>query len=630
MGFDTPKAVFNPFLSLMQDQIWLKGPMAHPEQATAENGALRRNAARSAILEAARSVLARVGTTELSLSVVAIEAGFNASTVFGHFRNKDELLIAVLAEDLANIAATMRGGWAPADFENLQMLAVPDASQAELAIPEHEVPTPILAADSNVVRLYGGDASPMNEFYPTVAPIQSEQDQPSTSAEIDDGRYEVARLLADIDCRLKRLEDSAANSVSLSEHGMKALFDRMEAFERQQNDALEALNVRTDELVRRQGEAASEMHVAINHAASRIEVLESQRRADQDRPFGKKISDLPVQTPDAVPPSPPDLEELDDIEDTDSYRSAAERAASAAATLATIEIPVASTGKEVAQKRWILKGRHYFLAALAVAVVFVAAAIAAFHVGHARGRELATAGVSIRTHVKANGSASHHDGTHLEAAKRSARQDGEPQQRLASAAQQGSPVAELTFGLQLLRGEGTIPNKFEAAQWIRRAAEKRNPVAQYWLASLYEHGDGVAPDAAEAVRWYEAAAIQGNRKAMHALGIAYAQGMGTQKNYSEAARWFTGGAELGLVNSQFNLGVLYERGLGVPQNLLNAYKWYAIAAVQGDAESQARVAALKTQLKADDLAAGERAAQSFHARTPLAEANDTPEAARLP
>src|SRR5580765_6911818 len=69
----------------------------------------RRNAARASIIEAGRALAARVGTGELSLSAVAAEAGFGPSTVFGHFRNKDELLLAIVAEDLGSMAALMRG-----------------------------------------------------------------------------------------------------------------------------------------------------------------------------------------------------------------------------------------------------------------------------------------------------------------------------------------------------------------------------------------------------------------------------------------------------------------------------------------------------------------------------------------
>ncbi|MBV9061317.1 MAG: helix-turn-helix transcriptional regulator, partial [Alphaproteobacteria bacterium] len=66
---------------------------------------LRRSSARAAILEAGRTLATREGVNQLSLSAVAAEAGFGPSTVFGHFRNKDELLLAVVAEDLSSLAA---------------------------------------------------------------------------------------------------------------------------------------------------------------------------------------------------------------------------------------------------------------------------------------------------------------------------------------------------------------------------------------------------------------------------------------------------------------------------------------------------------------------------------------------
>ena len=98
---------------------------------------------------------------------------------------------------------------------------------------------------------------------------------------------------------------------------------------------------------------------------------------------------------------------------------------------------------------------------------------------------------------------------------------------------------------------------------------------------------------------------------MHFLAIAYAEGVGTTKDLPEAARWFERAAALGAVNSQFNLAVLYERGMGVQQSLTTAYKWYAVAASQGDHEAEARVTALASTLRPDDLASAKAAAESF-------------------
>jgi AcrR family transcriptional regulator len=65
---------------------------------------------RSAILEAARRVAAREGARDLSLRGVAAEAGFAPAALYGYFRNKDELLLALAADDLTALARAMRDG----------------------------------------------------------------------------------------------------------------------------------------------------------------------------------------------------------------------------------------------------------------------------------------------------------------------------------------------------------------------------------------------------------------------------------------------------------------------------------------------------------------------------------------
>lgn len=81
-------------------------------QAIAQNRAKRRaqeqTATRTAILEAARKVGARDGARHLSLRAVAAEAGFAPAALYGYFRNKDELLLALAADDLALVARAMR------------------------------------------------------------------------------------------------------------------------------------------------------------------------------------------------------------------------------------------------------------------------------------------------------------------------------------------------------------------------------------------------------------------------------------------------------------------------------------------------------------------------------------------
>src|ERR1700760_4079411 len=63
---------------------------------------------RTAILDAARRVAARDGARDMSLRGVAAEAGFAPAALYGYFRSKDELLLALAAEDLSVLARTMR------------------------------------------------------------------------------------------------------------------------------------------------------------------------------------------------------------------------------------------------------------------------------------------------------------------------------------------------------------------------------------------------------------------------------------------------------------------------------------------------------------------------------------------
>src|ERR1700744_1194392 len=83
-----------------------------------------KQASRTAILEAGRRVAARGGARGLSLGGVAAEAGFAPAALYGYFRNKDELLLALAAEDLTQLARVMKGsgGLAAAGAAALDLL----------------------------------------------------------------------------------------------------------------------------------------------------------------------------------------------------------------------------------------------------------------------------------------------------------------------------------------------------------------------------------------------------------------------------------------------------------------------------------------------------------------------------
>jgi AcrR family transcriptional regulator len=73
-----------------------------------ERRAKARHATRAGILEAARRVAARDGARNLSLRAVAAEAGFAPAALYGYFASKDELLLALAADDLSSLARAMR------------------------------------------------------------------------------------------------------------------------------------------------------------------------------------------------------------------------------------------------------------------------------------------------------------------------------------------------------------------------------------------------------------------------------------------------------------------------------------------------------------------------------------------
>jgi AcrR family transcriptional regulator len=68
----------------------------------------QRAANRAAILDAARRVAAREGPAGLSLRAVAAEAGYAPASVYEYFRNRAELVLALAAEDLSQLARVLR------------------------------------------------------------------------------------------------------------------------------------------------------------------------------------------------------------------------------------------------------------------------------------------------------------------------------------------------------------------------------------------------------------------------------------------------------------------------------------------------------------------------------------------
>jgi AcrR family transcriptional regulator len=116
-------------------------------------------ATRGAILEAARRVAERDGARDLSLRGVAAEAGFAPAALYSYFSGKDDLLMALAADDLASLARAMRdaasrqngeGKLAAASGAALTMFRDTEAMAAALSA------LPATAGGSDAERLFNG------------------------------------------------------------------------------------------------------------------------------------------------------------------------------------------------------------------------------------------------------------------------------------------------------------------------------------------------------------------------------------------------------------------------------------------------------------------------------------------
>src|ERR1700722_17184758 len=137
--------------------------MMHAMRATSparsERRAREHSATRASILEAARRVAARDGARDLSLRATAAEAGFAPAALYGYFRSKDELLLALAAEDLSGLARAMRN--AAGTLEGPGRLAA--AAGAALSLLQHtetivaaSSALPSTAGTSDAERLFNG------------------------------------------------------------------------------------------------------------------------------------------------------------------------------------------------------------------------------------------------------------------------------------------------------------------------------------------------------------------------------------------------------------------------------------------------------------------------------------------
>mgnify|MGYP001557269015 CR=1 FL=1 len=611
------------------------------------------NATRLAILEAARRIAACDGAEAVSLSRTADEAGFARPTVYGHFRNKEELVISVIADDIITLGRLMKKTAQPTasseaaethaeetEPENTETHSVEPVQEALETAPQPAndedarfTPEEINAAineaqpEEEVLELNADDALASE---PVAHEEEGQQPEPESSEGLWQETHEpeaqpesvaeeagpVTEVQAPEPAPVEenpRAERRAAfpkprvdawleRRLRVFEHTLAETSARIEKAERMSERAEGSVAEGMRDMQQHFDAAESRTKDSAESLIRRIEAIEQRNiaaianlRAELERSGSMpKAEALVHEDKLTFIPALPD-ERKPKSEASDSYLDAARRAASAAAELAETDnkAPLMGGIKWPANDDMRQRYTRYIIMGVAVLAL-----------------TLIGAGLFLRNgshEIRAMSPIPRMASAHAETMPSKMGAAAAPLDRVTQLAGSGNAEAALIVGLKYMSA-GSDTN---AAQWLERAANGHQAVGQYTLGTLYERGIGVGKNPAEAIRWYQFAADQGNRKAMYRLGIAYSQGAGVDLDYTKAAEWFEKAANAGLVDAQFNLAVLYERGEGVPQSLLDAYKWYAIAASHGDKESAARVEALSAQLASDDLQVAQKSAQEF-------------------
>lgn len=166
--------------------------MAIVEAKRAERRAREHKLSRTAILEAARRVAARESARELSLRAVAAEAGFTPASLYGYFHNKDELLLALAADDLSVLARAAREAGGFSSVASLTLEALVESETLAAAIGA------LVAADapSEAERIFNGRLIALLRALSDAARLNAESRQGQTDVVLIAGALAGLAMLA--------------------------------------------------------------------------------------------------------------------------------------------------------------------------------------------------------------------------------------------------------------------------------------------------------------------------------------------------------------------------------------------------------------------------------------------------
>ncbi len=439
---------------------------------------LRQDFSREDILAAARALIAREGAEKLTLSRVAAEAEIAPRAMFAHFSSKNDLTLAIVADDLAAFAQTMRA--------------------SKKVVAEEAFPAPLAAAVA----------------------------APPADASVEDrlAKLEARRVDAWLERRLR-----------VFEHTLEALQTRQSAVEEAQARAIATLERLGAEL--QQGAAAAEqgqsdglrdMRALYVELANRIEAMKAT-------PPGEAFTE---PFPAAEPTEPPAVSAPEPFEPTpvpEGYTgmNAARQAARAAA-----QRPAEAKKPDILARAKALFGRKHSRQTTVLAVVcltlFAALAGAALVLSEPHAKPAAVLRAASDFGL---GDVRVDSVRHRSPARLAANETGELDQ-LNRAAGEGDASAQYRLAVLFQRQGDSASARTEALRWYERAALQGHRKAMHNLAVAYAQGWGVARNDEAAARWFSRAAALGYVDSQFNLAVLFERGLGVPQSLFDAYKWY--------------------------------------------------------------------------------------------
>lgn len=480
---------------------------------------VRTDISRAEILDAARALIAAEGAAKLTISKVAKAAGLAPRAMFAHFAGKNELMTAILAEDLAGFAARMRTVAAPEVETNPEC--------AEMAQP---APHPNTRGSAPAAT-------------PVIQPSASEQ----TSIEERLARLEARRVDAWLERRLR-----------VFEHTLEALQARQSAVEEAQTRALSLmeqreadLSGRVSETERVQADGLRDARQLFVELANRVEALKAggafAEPMEMPAPESSGSDDHVPEAASTPPPAPPS-----DAPPSSSGIRAAREAARAAAAAIPPEPEKQGIAKRIVGIFRTLTGVPRRTQALAGVALMLFATLSGAGLMLSRGQPLPRGNAGAEFGL----GQARIDSVRHKSILAASVPETPMVENLQHAAETGDPNAQYRLGVYEQRTAHTLEDRTNAVRWYERAALQGHRKAMHNLAVAYAQGWGTDRNEEEAARWFAKAAALGYGDSQFNLAVMFERGLGVPQSLFDAYKWYAIAASGGDGEARERLQVL--------------------------------------------------------------------------